>query len=356
MTEQEMNELNKQFASLAQQTSDSPIDDFAGLSPNQMHELRIEPLGPGSVVQWQDELPPAALAKIPLLTHTRDLLTRLSNGDLALNEAGNLPTDLLREWKGQQLIAHTYSDADPEPLEYFTPGVVAWQCALIAGWLEESDNVLSLTDAGRSALAGTDDALLKTLFLTNFTSFNLGYADGLEDGGAIQQSTGFLLYLLLKFGREWQNTSFYGEAIYTATPAVADYFENKEIEGRDAVTIAVIIRYLDGLLPWYGLVRHPRSIRWRQRQPGGHGHRPLSPTFSHQPGGRAPRTRGRRRYPNSQRYLRRRDGRYLPDGPGPGPRTPENVPRSDSRLPRRGRGRPGDDRGTDEGRPRSKPR
>jgi len=76
----------------------TPLADFCGLSPGQMHQLLFHPLEPGGVVQLRAEAPNEVLDQLPFLRLTEAFLRLLHReGGIRLTPLGALPLKYLRE-------------------------------------------------------------------------------------------------------------------------------------------------------------------------------------------------------------------------------------------------------------------
>jgi hypothetical protein len=267
MTEEEMNELNRQLRALTQQQNEAAHPDFDGLSPAKMHRLNHQPLREGSVVRWQENIPQEKLEAIPLLNLVLVVLERLAEKEMKLTATGNLPRKFVHE-----LYAYRYF-----PSEYVDSGLVKIQgendwlfAALVKHlllqlkWTKKRLGKLSLTAKGKKVLKGPRQQLLEELFFHHFQGFNLGYADGYPDDGLSQTFTGFLLYQFLLHGREWQPFSFYSDAMVKAFPMLPEPFGNSYSTPEKQYADALNSRYLMGFLHQYGLTRLRGEYKYNQ--------------------------------------------------------------------------------------------
>lgn len=76
----------------------TPLADFCGLSPVQMHQLLFHPLEPGGMVRLRTEVPDEVLDQVPFLRLTEAFLRLLHReGGIRLTPLGALPLKYLRE-------------------------------------------------------------------------------------------------------------------------------------------------------------------------------------------------------------------------------------------------------------------
>ncbi|WP_273444458.1 hypothetical protein [Neolewinella agarilytica] len=259
MSDEEMNELNRQLRALTEQQNNAPKAEFAGLSSEQVFWLNHHPLEEGCVVRWREDISDEVLAQVPLLTFAVDLLSRLREKEVKLTAKGNLPARMVKEWYATGLIAQYDLDKGITKLSSEDDCYFATTLKYALGglrWTKKRHGKLSLTARGKKVLAGPRQAMLEQLFLQHFTNFNLGYFDGYDDDGGLQHLFGFFLVLLLKKGKDWQKNTAYVEAMLEAFPMLVDSFpSDRYVTQGKAARNAIEVRFLDRSLSFYGLLR-----------------------------------------------------------------------------------------------------
>lgn len=267
MTEEEMNELNRQLRALTAQMNESAHPDFDGLSPAKMHRLQQRPLEVGSVVRWQKDIPAEKLSGAPMLALVAFLMERLAEKETKLTATGNLPSKIVREMYDLRLLPEEFVDTGLTKIkgenDWFIASIVK-HLANQLGWTKKRKGKLSLTAKGRKVLAGNRQAMLETLFRHHFQRFNLGFSDGYAQDGLTQKFTGFLLYQLLLHGREWRPLQFYNDAMLKAFPMLPDAYGDGYFAPEDEFCRAFYLRYFDRLLYQYGLVRLKGKRHYRK--------------------------------------------------------------------------------------------
>ena len=259
MSEQEMNELNRQLRTLTEAQNHSANPDFAGLSPAQVHWLNTHPLEEGCAVRWQKNIPEEVLDQVPLLTFATDLMRRLEAKEMKLTAKGNLPGKLVKEWYATGLVPQYDIEEGITKLssedDYHAATTLKIVLDLL-GWTKKRHGKLSLTAKGKKALAGSRQNMLEQLFLQHFTRFNLAYFDGYEDDGHLQHLFGFVLVLLLKEGKDWRPLRTYGKDMLQAFPMLKNSFEpGRYSTPEEQVKRALSIRFFNRSLNFYGLLR-----------------------------------------------------------------------------------------------------
>jgi hypothetical protein len=259
MTEQEMNELNRQLRAMTEGKNHAPNSDFKGLSSAQVHWLNGHPLEEGCVVRWQEQIPDEALDQVPFLTFATDLMKRLATKELKLTTKGNLPAKLVKEWYATGLIPQYDIEKGITKLSSEDDCYAATTLKNVLHllrWTKKRNGKLSLTTKGKKVLAGPRQTMLEQLFLQHYTTFNLGYFDGYKDDGALQHLFGFVLVLLLKDGKDWQPTAAYGDAMLRAFPMLGVSFEISSYSTpENEAKRAFRTRFLNRSLTFYGLLR-----------------------------------------------------------------------------------------------------
>ena len=231
--------------------NDRPLAEFAGLSPNQVHQLLQDFLGPDSIVQLAGP-EQTCRQDMPLVRYVEDLLDRLQEGDIKLTPGGNLPTQLVQSWFDLRLLPDAIANPANTPRmreDAFPPAQVAKHLSLIQGYVKKRHNALSLTAKGRKMREQPTGILLRELLLGQLRRFNLGWADGYDPSSALQHVFGFLAYLLLRYGAEGRPTAFYADRVRNAFPVLEEHFPGSNLQ--DALTV----RLLEHFLAHYGMVR-----------------------------------------------------------------------------------------------------
>lgn len=230
--------------------NDRPLADFAGLSPNQVHQLLQDFLGHGSVVQLAGM--ESCREDIPLVWYVGDLLDRLREADIKLTPKGNLPTQLVQSWFDAGRLPAAIANPGNAPRmreDASPPAQVAKHLSLILGYAKKRHNVLSLTAKGRKIVEQPAEIFLRELLLGQLRRFNLGWADGFHPSSALQHVFGFLAYLLLRYGERERTAQFYADQIRRAFPVLEEHFPGRKLHD------ALYIRLLEHFLAHYGMVR-----------------------------------------------------------------------------------------------------
>ena len=196
------------------------IDDFDGLSPNQMRALLNEPFESAPLDGLERRLP--ADIDAPILALFRIIADAARERGIKLTARGNLPLKLvkvadawLREDGGLPDRESIRVSTEPDVREFHHVRLVAE----LAGLLRKSRGYLYLTRRAEKMLDQDDwPALYGRLFRTFARRFNWAYSDGFHELAIAQHSFGFTLHLLHRHGGEWRPAAFYEDWFLRAFP------------------------------------------------------------------------------------------------------------------------------------------
>lgn len=197
-------DLDKALKNLSRDHNESPIDEFYGLSPKQMHELLT--LGwwnDERVINLNDDLPADMLENAPLLHNCRVLLEIVAgSGGVKATARGNLKRDTVQQVYDKAI----FKGFDLYDV-YWQPGVINEEDApavhmarivcVVAGLLKKRKGLFEITKKGKSLLVeGNEGRLFAHLFGVYFRQFNLAYCDGLPELPGLQNTFPYTLYRL----------------------------------------------------------------------------------------------------------------------------------------------------------------
>lgn len=204
-----------------QRMNRAPLDDFQGLSPDQMQRLLYRPFESDDLVRWGPDSrtrPPATAA---LLLEV--LAEAIGEQGIRLTPKGNLPrkvvaaavaaidaTGLDHEWR----VGSVRNEEDLAELHAIR------LVAELGRFTRKQKGRLRLTRTTRQLLAKDDWATLYPALLYSYCrEFNWAYRDGLPDLPIVQDGFAFSLYLFHRFGNEWRPITFYQDRFIEAFPA-----------------------------------------------------------------------------------------------------------------------------------------
>jgi hypothetical protein len=238
----------------------TPLADFCGLSPAQMHQLLYHPLEPGSVVRLRTEVPNEVLDQTPFLRLTEAFLRLLHReGGIRLTPLGALPLKYLRELYALGFILEPGVETGIHKLHREIDSLALTtlhQTTRLAGLARLARGQLLLTKKGSQLLAASQRPVLWQLVLHTFTArFPWASHDGYASHDAGQVGWAYSVYLLARFGAEVHPVSFYAGHYQRAFPiALVDFAEATYASPAEQLADCYEVRTFERGLNWFGLV------------------------------------------------------------------------------------------------------
>jgi hypothetical protein len=258
-----MEELNNLMAEYQRKMNSEPLDDFDGLSPEEMTVLLHAPFTPGAILQFGKGMEDH-LDKVPIFKLSELLLAEIRNaGTLKLTPKGNLPVRIcellyhqdLIKWKYQVYVKKVTEDEIP----YLWP---LKQHLLNQGIVKKRNNALSLTKLGEKFMGDTKTIRFTSLLNYFTSSFHWGNFHGLQDDGKCGNlGWAYSLVLLSKYGGKPEKSEFYSFKLIRAFEqelwnAHQNLLELKAIEDHHHAYEA---RFFECFANWFGLVNIERE-------------------------------------------------------------------------------------------------
>lgn len=206
-----------------QQQNQRALDEFHGLSPEQMHRLLNFPFTSPQLVCFPETL---GIGPKALILSLFDLLIgAIGEQGLKPTAKGNLPQKFCREaaliyWGEERYRENTrFGDINRE--DDFADLHVTRLVAELAGLVRKYRGRFILSRHCRTLL--TRDGLASIyprLFRAFVEKYNWGYRDHYPELRFIQQAFLFTLYLLTQYGDSWLPDTFYADSFLRAFPSV----------------------------------------------------------------------------------------------------------------------------------------
>ena len=221
---------------IVQRQNRQPLDEFHGLSPEQMHQILDFPFTSPGLVRFPEVLD--AIPAAPILTLFELLANAIGERGLKPTAKGNLPRNFCRQaalayWGEQQYQENTrfggiYREED------FTDLHVTRLVAELAGLIRKYKGRFILSRDCRRLLAESGmTAIYPRLFRAYVEEFNWAYRDGYPDLPFIQSAFLFTLYLLTRYGDSWRPQVFYEDAFLGAFPMLLDEVPPSQVFSSD---------------------------------------------------------------------------------------------------------------------------
>jgi|Deesub1362B_J571_1020462.scaffolds.fasta_scaffold00214_2 hypothetical protein len=205
--------------------NNTPLDDFCGLTPNEMHKMLYFPFFCPEVVRFNFKAAPPV--KAPYVNLFLLLISGINEaGRLKTTAKGNLPRDFCRrldeQYHSEEARRNLMRDKHPIMKE-----TDFWDLHFVrliterAGYIRKYKKHFVLTKKGQSIVAkGFTIQDYFRLFQIYTIQFNWAYTDSGEEILHLQNSFLFTLYLLKLYGSEYRPMSFYAKQFIKAFPAV----------------------------------------------------------------------------------------------------------------------------------------
>ena len=210
---------------ITQQQNRRQLDEFHGLSPEQMYQILNFPFSSPGLVRFKDVLHAKPVA--PILTLFELLTDAIGEQGLKPTAKGNLPRNFCREaalvyWDEQRYQEKTrYGGINRE--EDFDDLHITRLVAELAGLIRKYKGRFILSRDCRRLLAGDGTATIyPKLFRAYVEQFNWAYRDGYPELRFMQSAFLFTLYLLTCYGDAWRPQVFYEDAFLGAFPRLLD--------------------------------------------------------------------------------------------------------------------------------------
>ncbi len=206
-----------------QQQNQRVLDEFHGLSPEQMHRLLNFPFTSPQLAQFPEVLD--SVPKAPILTLFEMLVGAIGEQGLRPTAKGNLPQKFCREaalvyWGEQKYQEKTQFGGINREDDFFDLNVTRL-VAELAGLIRKYKGRFILSRDCRALLAGGGMAsVYPRLFRAYVKQFNWGYWDRYPELRIIQQAFLFTLYVLTQYGDTWLPHEFYEDSFLRAFPSV----------------------------------------------------------------------------------------------------------------------------------------
>jgi len=193
------NEMNSYMSLI----NNRPLDDFLGLSPNEMHHLIFFPFTDKSPIKLKQNIADETLNRMPFFRLTEEFLKIVQREkSIKLTPLGALPRKVLIELYDFGFLKDKYIEKGftriNREIDVPVMGMVNINSQL-AGLVKKSANKLSLTKAAEKILDKQQrNELFEKVFKTFTTKIYWGLIDGYSEFQIIQAGWGFSLFLLNK--------------------------------------------------------------------------------------------------------------------------------------------------------------
>jgi len=221
---------------ITQQQNRRQLDEFHGLSPEQMHQMLNFPFASPGLVRFSEVLDANLVA--PVLTLFKLLADAIGEQGLKPTAKGNLPRNFCREaalvYWGEQRYQEKIRYGGINREADFDDLHVTRLVAELAGLIRKYKGRFILSRDYRRLLAGDGiSAIYPRLFRAYAEQFNWAYRDGYPELRFMQSAFLFTLYLLTHYGDAWRPQVFYEDAFLGAFPRLLDEVPPSQVVSPD---------------------------------------------------------------------------------------------------------------------------
>jgi hypothetical protein len=201
----------------------TPLDDFCGMTLNEIRNLLYSPFDDTSALKINSDIDDDTLNNIPFFRLTEELLKIVQREDLIkLTSRGELPKKVLHELYEYKFIPEDFVEAGLSKLSrgIDAPSIMtAHHAAIVSGILKKVKGNLLLTQKGMMFLK-TEKRIdfFLTVLKSYTTEFNWAWNDGYTDFQIGQFGWGFTIILLYTFGDKRRPKQFYADKFLKAFP------------------------------------------------------------------------------------------------------------------------------------------
>ena len=240
--------------------NNTPLDDFCGLTPNEVHHLLYNPHGQDSPLHFCPDLEHSTLDRIPFFRLTEEFL-RIVRRDKAitLTGLGALPRKYLHELYAHRFIPERHIDRNIIRLNRENDSVPLTSmhiCTEQSGLMKKTKGKLRLTKEGERMLAEENRRELFQRVLMTFTlSFAWSNNDAWTERPLAQFGWGFSVYLLFRFGNQPRPVQFYADKYLQAFPTLIEWIPPNEYSTpQNDFFHCYCVRTFSRFLEWFGCV------------------------------------------------------------------------------------------------------
>jgi hypothetical protein len=265
-----LDEVREAARRVADASNRRPLDEFCGLSPEDMYRFLHHPFNSPDVVSFNPEL--RQFPEAPFCRLFPFLLQAAAQEKLKATAKGMLPVKFVRDAARWYYGEEKYLDRS-RAMTYRTETdfSVLHTVRLVAGlsgFLRKVKGSFSPTKEGFAfAEKGLDGASFLRVFETYTRKFNWGYNDRYPELHIIQHAFLFTLYTLSKFGEEWRPATFYEDLFLTAFPAALRDAPQRSFETPEqTLKHCFSVRALERFAHFFGFVEFDaaRKRTWQE--------------------------------------------------------------------------------------------
>jgi len=239
--------------------NNSPVDDFLGLSPEEMYNLLYFTFGDKSIIKFRDDIDDKTLDQIPLFRIAEEYLKIIQRDkQVKLTPLGSLPKKLMVEIYNKRLLLEELVENDISKLwrEKNSISIRSARFATeLAGFVRKANGKLTLTKKATKLLEANKRNQLFRQFFQAFTdNFLWSYNDGYPEQPIGQLGWAFSVIMLDKYGDRPQTVGFYADKYLKVFPEFITFFRPDYSTPERQFFRCYGIRTFERFLLWFGFV------------------------------------------------------------------------------------------------------
>ena len=239
--------------------NNTPLEDFLGLSPNEIQYLFYEPFSDKSYVQLREDFDNKTLDQIPLFKIGEEYLRIIQREkQIKLTPLGALPRKVIVELYDKRFLLDEMIEIGITKLWKENDCIAIKSARLtleIAGLVRKVNNKLTLTKKAIKLLETNNRLQIFKLFFQAFTTkFLWSYNDRYPEQPIGQFGWAFSVLLLNKFGDQPHTAGFYAQKYLTAFPTFITLFHPSYSTPEQQFDHCYGIRTFDRFFLWFGFV------------------------------------------------------------------------------------------------------
>jgi hypothetical protein len=237
----------------------SPVDDFLGLTPTEIHHLLYNTFGEKSLIQFSKVIDDKTLDQIPLFRIAEEYL-RIVQRDkqIKLTPLGALPKKVMVELYDKRFLLDEYIETGITKLwkEEDCVSISSVRITLeLAGLVKKLKGKLSLTKNGTKFIQSENRLQFFKHFFQAFTDkFFWGFNDNYTEQPLGQLGWGYTAFMLNKFGDQERKVDFYAAKFLTAFPIVITFFSQDITSPKSQFYSCYSLRSFERFFLWLGFV------------------------------------------------------------------------------------------------------
>jgi len=237
----------------------TPLDDFLGLTPNEIHHLLYKTYGDKSIVQFQKEIDDKTLDQIPMFRLAEEYLKIIQRDQqIKLTALGALQKKVITELYDKRLLLDETIESGITKLsrEEDCIAIPSMRITLQhAGIVKKTKGKITLTKKGAELIQPKNRLQLFKMFFQTYTdSFFWGYNDSYTEQPLGQLGWAFTAFMLNKFGNEERLAKFYADKFLVAFPIVITFFSDDILSSKRMYLNCYKVRSFERFFHWFGLV------------------------------------------------------------------------------------------------------